>query len=570
MKIVKIIIKNYKSIKNIEFEPNAKLNVFVGENSVGKSNIFNALEWLLGPVYPSFNNFSKEDYYKGNTMLPVKVIIYFDDGNSLAMESNWLDKYGKEKSGLHLNTYDYVTDDVRQKYVSAFLGIDRKISDNPATNRWTILGRLLQEINTCFVQEEIYDEKTGERVLKSEKFTAAMNAIRDEFLFSVKDSNGNKIMQQFQTILQEETARQLNRDPSEFSLDLNIYDPWNFYRTLQVIVSEKDINMTFRASELGMGVQASLTIAILKGYSKLKLKNNTPIFIDEPELFLHPQGRRNFYNILRELAENGTQIFLTTHSTEFIDLYHFDEIHIIRKSAQLGTYIRNAVPQKFVNDLFARQNINSTAEELMSIYANAFENTGDSQKSSEAIFARKIILVEGESEVLILPYFFKLLDFDPILNGITIVRCGGKSELDRFYRLYSEFGIPCYIIFDGDFQNNTNPKKREDTIKKNKNILTIFNVSDEFPDNNVHNNYLGFKYRLEENLNIGTVGEGVKAISLYKRVKSIIVKKDDVPNWVNLVIQKVSILPLEAKSILKSKSVDKDLEFSIDFSDIPF
>jgi putative ATP-dependent endonuclease of OLD family len=78
-------------------------------------------------------------------------------------------------------------------------------------------------------------------------------------------------------------------------------------------------------------------------------------------------------------------------------------------------------------------------------YQNAYENTGDSQKASEAMFAKKVILVEGESESLILPYFFKLLNYDYIAKGISIVRCGGKSELDRFYRLYAEFGIPCYI-----------------------------------------------------------------------------------------------------------------------------
>lgn len=63
MKIKKIVIQNYKSIKNIDITLSEKVNVFIGENSVGKSNIFSAIEWLLGPVYPSFNNFPKEDYY---------------------------------------------------------------------------------------------------------------------------------------------------------------------------------------------------------------------------------------------------------------------------------------------------------------------------------------------------------------------------------------------------------------------------------------------------------------------------------------------------------------------------
>ena len=73
----------------------------------------------------------------------------------------------------------------------------------------------------------------------------------------------------------------------------------------------------------------------------------------------------------------------------------------------------------------------------MERYRNAFENTGDSQKSSEAMFARKVILVEGESEVLILPYLFSLCGYDEVAEGVTIVRCGGKSELDRYYRLYT-------------------------------------------------------------------------------------------------------------------------------------
>ena len=100
-----------------------------------------------------------------------------------------------------------------------------------------------------------------------------MKKIRDEILFSVKDDNGNNLMKEFLSILRLETAKQLNRTPDDFNIDLNMYDPWNFYRTLQIMVNEAETGMTFRASELGMGVQASITISILKAYSKLKLKN---------------------------------------------------------------------------------------------------------------------------------------------------------------------------------------------------------------------------------------------------------------------------------------------------------
>ena len=40
MKIVHIVVENYKSIKSIDIDVNSQVNVFIGENSVGKSNIF--------------------------------------------------------------------------------------------------------------------------------------------------------------------------------------------------------------------------------------------------------------------------------------------------------------------------------------------------------------------------------------------------------------------------------------------------------------------------------------------------------------------------------------------------
>ena len=359
MKITRIQIQNYKSIKDIDIQLSDKVNVFIGENSVGKSNIFAAIEWVLGPVYPSFNNFPKEDYFRGNEDARVAITLYFDNGHFLQMTNKWYDRYHNEKSGLNIDGNGYVSDDIRQQYISAFIGADRKIAENPAANRWTILGRLLRDINARFLTEMTTDPSTGETMPKSEAFKSEMQRVRDDILFSVKDESGNNLMETFTNILRTETARQLNREPSDFNVDLNMYDPWNLFRTLQIMVNEAETGLTFRASELGMGVQASITIAVLKAYSQLKLKNQTPIFIDEPELYLHPQGRRNFHKIIRELAENGTQVFITTHSTEFVSLDRFNEINVVRKSMNNGTYIRKANPADFVADLKLRTNIDT-------------------------------------------------------------------------------------------------------------------------------------------------------------------------------------------------------------------
>ena len=77
----------------------------------------------------------------------------------------------------------------------------------------------------------------------------------------------------------------------------------------------------------------------------------------------------------------------------------------------------------------------------------------------------------------------------------------------------------------------------------------MFGCADDFPDGTVHENYLGFEYRLEENLSIGDVGKA-KALKLYIRTKEAITSADKVPAWVSEVIEKLKLLPNEAESVL--------------------
>ena len=550
MKITKIEIENYKSIEKLAFNTSDQINIFIGENSVGKSNIFDAITWLLGPVYPSFNSTQPQDRFNGKDENEIKIRLTIDDGNYLELAETWTDPYSRPKTGLNLSG-NYINDIDRQRYCSAYVGVDRAIMDYLPSNRWSLLGRILREINELFKQEEVVDEETGEVISKPEYFKRELETLRDDILFSVKDRHGNDIMKKFVEILQVESAKQLNREETEFSVDLNLYDPWNFYRTLQLIVHESDTALSFQASNLGMGVQASISIAVLKAYAQLKLNNNTPLFIDEPELFLHPHAQLNFNNVLRELAESGTQIFITTHSPIFLSVGHFNEICLVRKTGEHGTYIRQGIPQKFVQDLKIRKNIDTNPDDLMEHYRSIYDFTGDTRKANEAFFAKKIILVEGQSEGLILPYFFELANFDFIGKGISIVRCGDKGQIDAFYRLYSEFGIPCYIIFDGDKQNQ-GTEDVANTINKNHDLIGIFDEVVDFPSTGVKDNYLVFETTLEDNLGF-VVGRDVKGLKLYRKVKDEINTKEQLPDWVEQIIGKIEALPETAISILKTE-----------------
>jgi len=375
-------------------------------------------------------------------------------------------------------------------------------------------------------------------------------------------------MDKFIDVLQEESARQLNRDDSCFSLDISLYDPWNFYRTLQLLVKEHDMDMTFQSSSLGMGIQASITIAILRAYAEMNLPNKTPIFIDEPELYLHPQAQKNFYNLLREMTldevdgqggivREGLQIFYTTHSPNFLRTDKFNEIFVVRKDKDQGTYINNANPKSFCDDLYTRQKIQTNDEELMLHFYNAYENTGDSQRANEAFFATKVVLVEGQSESLILPYFFGLHKFDYIKDGISIVCCGTKDELDRFFRLYNEFGIPCYMIFDGDKQHEGTPSE-DNTKRKNIDLLSLFGEGNiAWPDGIPSDRYLAHEKTFEDTFGFETSSKGLK---LFKEVKEIITDGSSTPAWAPKLIDKLKKMDSPLSSVLQTSHAKDDTE----------
>lgn len=537
MKITSICIKNYKSIRDLEFSPSPRLNVLIGENNAGKSNILEAINLLLGPTFPTFNSISRQDHYQGNEENRIYIKLSFDTGECLQF-TEFLDDSRKQKPGLYYSSTSQAeklcSSKEREKFCCAYVGVERQISDFLPSNRWNLLGRILLDINEKFTQE-----KTEDGNLKMEVLKKKLDDIRDGILFTVKDENGNEIMKNFIETLRNETANQINVNKEDIEINFNLYNPWNFFRSLQILVKEKGCDLEFQPSQLGMGTQASMTIAILRAYSDIKLGGSNPIFIDEAELFLHPKAQRNLYSILRKLSEKdtkdqsdeGVQIFYTTHSPYMLSLEYFDEIILVKKENN-STVIKKADKNNPLGE--AKGNREQTLTKKL---RNLFEQTGNSLFSLEAFFGRKIILVEGESEAVLLPLFFGRIDFDYNEQGITIVNCGGKQNIIYFYKVYSEFDLPCFVIFDGDLGAEKTDKDLKTASDENASLFKLLGKEPtSSPDNKVHQNYLCFEENLEKNLaNCGfKYVDGKKGSELYNIVAYEMNHNGvQVPYWVN-------------------------------------
>ena len=68
--------------------------------------------------------------------------------------------------------------------------------------------------------------------------------------------------------------------------------------------------------------------------------------------------------------------------------------------------------------------------------------------NGDMFFARKVILVEGESEKVVLPYLSDRLGF--YKPDVSIIDCGSKFNLPLYIALLKNFEIPHIAVFDED------------------------------------------------------------------------------------------------------------------------
>src|SRR5690606_14720699 len=122
-------------------------------------------------------------------------------------------------------------------------------------------------------------------------------------------------------------------------IDFKPFTPANYFKTMQILAldpnqSDKPIDV----DELGEGARNMILIALLRSYAQ-NFKNsggvNGVLALEEPELFLHPQARRHLSKVLRELADTGIQVIISTHSDSFIDTEYFDSIGRVVKIPDL-------------------------------------------------------------------------------------------------------------------------------------------------------------------------------------------------------------------------------------------
>lgn len=185
------------------------------------------------------------------------------------------------------------------------------------------------------------------------------------------------------------------------------------------------------------------------------------LLIEEPELYIHPQLGKLFFDAMREFSTTD-QVIYSTHSPLFVDAYQCERVALVSKeSVAVGTKVRTCDSEAFSG---------LTEQKVFQGFAKL------NPALNELFFARKVLLVEGPEDLIaITAVLQKLGRITQRVEELewSVIPCGGKQSIPFFQRVLIAFDIPYRVLHDSDIEDGMDEDKRKITEKKNEAIKTL-------------------------------------------------------------------------------------------------
>jgi len=533
MRITKLTINNYKS-----FSPNDTSLIYhtphtllVGKNNSGKSNVFSALNILIGNKNPLWFKPTEEDFHDPEKPMRITLELggfneesrktLFSLPNITKQQQGALGKKSDADIQIQLSFERILEDDgnAEEQQEKPFeislwgFKVHRKVEDvrralckmllvpairdagkELSASQWTVYGQLMKEV------------------------------LRDSPSFDVVKKHLDDVNNDIQSIFENEKKQVVEGarivsyvEDIDFQLTKE-GDPTELLRNLEVFVTEngKKINI----QNMGTGTQSAVIIGIFELALKHKAGRNRIFLIEEPEAFIHPHGIRYLGNLLRNITDDvKNQVIASTHSPTLAATFTPQEI--IRLEKVDGATSVHQPDTGELSDLHYRRMINADNAEL-------FMSDG-------------VILVEGDTE----KHLFTSLSETTLLNSdkpeegncnfdrinVAVIKLNGKENLLNYITILNAVDIQFASLLDQDFTESTHFRKTCELFKidysdvemaktelKKKGVLVSSRgeIEDIIPDDDIVE--MLFQYELELNPDIPEDRQSSLRESLSKKV----------------------------------------------------
>lgn len=499
MYIKNIKIKGFRNFEENVVEFHEGINVLIGHNNAGKSNLLRAMQLVLEPhcrnrrlqTSDFCRNVELDALIAHSPKIEISVILansMSDEQNDdLPMVANWLVKMGAgyeaqltyifalqesmeeeylnavknsesqqeiwniiERKYIRYYVYSLLAGDLNHpvkpesenidKIDFQFLGALRNVEDDLFSSR----SQLLHDVLSFFIDYEIKSDSDLVEQDKKDQIETKENETSqkaDELIEILKQrlSKGKDTMLEYA----KNTGASFNGAEPDFSGIFSDYDLFNALRLIVKYTTGFDVPIQNNGLGYNNLIFISLLLAKMQAdtdgnYLGSSAKQFPILLIEEPEAHLHPSMQYKFLKFLKDNYKKyhrARQIFVTTHSTQITSAILLEEMICLHSDTPGTTSVC------YPGRVFTDDDEGIKSKKFVQRFLDATK--------SDMLFANKVIMVEGLAEELLLPVMANYMGFSLEDEHVAIVSVGNRY-FKHFLKLFdiqeSHFAIPTKVV----------------------------------------------------------------------------------------------------------------------------